>query len=496
MIEADKRKAVYLLHRDGMSEREIARRLLLSRNTVKTIIAQQGALPQVARSKLHLNEELLRSLFADCEGFAQRVHEKLIEEEGVLVSYPTLTRRLRDLGISNPSPSRCDRVADEPGAEMQHDTTVYHREVGGRRIKLIASMLYLRYSKRRYLKFYRVFNRFRMKCFLHEALMHWGYAAAICVIDNTNLARLRGTGKHALIVPEMESFAKARGFRFICHELRHANRKAGEERSFWTVETNFLPGRTFASMEDLNRQAVEWSTVRMENRLQGKANLIPAVAFEHERAYLSDLSPHLPAPYRVHERGTDQYGYTAFAGNYYWVPGTKRDAIRVLEYADRIKLCKGGECVAEYLLPADGVRNERYSPPGEPQPRHQPRNRRNSTDIEEQCLRAIGEPVGAYLDYAIKQMGLKRHCFLRTLFALSRKMTADLFVRSIERAHKYTITEVGTIQRISVLIMNHDGQSTPWVEIDETYQQRDSYQQGRLTDIPDLSVYNDDETTE
>jgi transposase len=496
MIEADTRNAVYLLHREGMSEREIARRLHLSRNTVKVIVAQRGVLPLVARPKQPLNEELLRSLYAECEGFAQRVHEKLIEEQGTQVSYPTLTRRLRELGISNPSSARCDRVADEPGAEMQHDTTVYHREVGGRRIKLIASMLYLRYSKRRYLKFYRVFNRFRMKCFLHEALMHWGYAAAVCVIDNTNLARLRGTGKHALIVPEMESFARARGYRFICHELKHANRKAGEERSFWTVETNFLPGRTFASMEDLNRQAFEWSTVRMENRLQGKANLIPAVAFEHERAYLCGLSPHLPAPYRVHERGTDQYGYTAFAGNYYWVPGTRRDALRVLEYDDRIKLCKGGECVAEYLLPADGVRNERHSPPGEPQPRHQPRNRRNSTDIEEQRLRAIGGPVGAYLDFAIKSMGLKRHGFLRNLFALSRKMTAGLFVRSIERAHKYTITDVATIQRISALLMNNDAQSAPQAEIDETYQQRDSYQQGRLTDIPDLSVYNDDETTE
>ena len=33
-----------------------------------------------------------------------------------------------------------------------------------------------------------------MKCFLHEALIRWGYAAGQCIIDNTNLARLRGTG--------------------------------------------------------------------------------------------------------------------------------------------------------------------------------------------------------------------------------------------------------------------------------------------------------------
>src|SRR2546429_8517118 len=80
-----------------------------------------------------------------------------------------------------------------------------------------------------------------MKCFRHTALMFWCFAGRICVIDNTILDRLRGTGRNAVIVPEMAAFATAHGFRFVCHEKGHANRKAGEERSFWTVETNFFP---------------------------------------------------------------------------------------------------------------------------------------------------------------------------------------------------------------------------------------------------------------
>ena len=77
-----------------------------------------------------------------------------------------------------------------------------------------------------------MFNRFAMKCFLHEALMFWGYAARQCVIDNTNLARLRGSGKQAVIVPEMAAFAERYGFQFLCHAIRHPNRKAGEETKF------------------------------------------------------------------------------------------------------------------------------------------------------------------------------------------------------------------------------------------------------------------------
>jgi hypothetical protein len=46
MIVTDKRKAVFLLHQEGMAVREIARRLALSRNTVRAIIRQSGTTPQ------------------------------------------------------------------------------------------------------------------------------------------------------------------------------------------------------------------------------------------------------------------------------------------------------------------------------------------------------------------------------------------------------------------------------------------------------------------
>jgi len=124
-------------------------------------------------------------------------------------------------------------------------------------------------------------------------------------------------------------------------------------------------------------------------------------SISHGRGYLIKLPPHLPAPYRVHERGTDQYGYIAFAGNYYWVPGTKRDEIKVLEYSDQLKLYKARECLAEYPLPADGVTNERFSPEGLPEPRHKPNNRKKPTQQEEKRLRAMAESVNAYLNFAL-----------------------------------------------------------------------------------------------
>ena len=489
MIEAEKRKAIYLLHQSGLSVRQIARRLSVSRNTVREVIAQQGEPPKRAPVDPPVDPELLRTLYEQCQGRAQRVYEKLREEHGVELPYSSLTRWLRQLGLSHPPEPRCARVPDEPGAEFQHDTSPYLIELGGKPVTLHASLLYLRYSKRRYLRFYRSFNRFKMKCFFHQALMHWGCSAPLCIIDNTNLARLRGLGANAVIVPEMEAFARQYAFEFRCHERGHSDRKAGEERSFWTLETNFLPGRTFQDLQDINQQALEWSTVRMEQRPQGKGRLIPAQAFAHEQNFLVALPPHLPAPYQIHERSVDQYGYVAFDANYYWAPEELHGDIIVLEYDQHLVLCQGRQRLLEYPLAPDGVRGQIFAPKDAPPPRGQPPNRKHSSTQEEAHLRAIDPAVGVYLDFCLQSPGLHRHVFLRRLFLFSRRLTPDLFVASVQRAHQYRITRLDVLERIAQLLLTQGLFEPITPEIDETFRQRDTYQQGALTDPPDLSAY-------
>ena len=492
MIDPDRRSAIYQLHLAGVSQGQISRQFHVSPRTVRTIIRQQGNLPQTVRKdKIHIDPELLGRLYDQCDGWLERVHEKLVEEEGIQVSYPTLTRLARELGLGKPSKARCDHVPDEPGVEMQHDTTVYQVKLSGKATRVIASLLYLRYSKRRYLKFYRVFNRFTMKCFLHEALMFWGYAARQCVIDNTNLARLRGSGKQAVIVPEMVSFAERYGFTFLCHALKHPNRKAGEERSFRTVETSFLPGRSFASLEDLNQQALGWATVRMYHRPASKTRLIPAKAFEHERSYLTELPAQLPPPYWPQERGTDEYGYIPFEGNYYWVPGTKREDVKVLRYADRLKIYRQRTLLVEYPLPADGIKNARFSPEGQPPPRYLPKHRSHGSQHEEGRLRALGPEVAAYVDFALQTLGIQRHRYLRELFALSRQVTPTVFVETLARALRYRVVQMETLHRIAWLSMSQGQHPLPDVEVDESFRQRPAYQEGFLTDEPDLSLYDE-----
>jgi hypothetical protein len=379
---------------------------------------------------------------------------------------------------------------------MQHDTSPYRLCLGGTRLAVVASILYFRFSKLRYLKFYRYFNRFIMKCFFYEAVSFFGYVAPKCIIDNTNLARLRGTGRNAVIVPEMERFAAGIGFGFLCHEVKQCNRKAGNERSFYTVETNFFPGRSFESLEDLNRQALEWATVRMANRPVSKTGLIPVQAFEYEKAFLEPMPPYVEPPYLVHTRVTDQYGYVAFQGNYYWVPrvsGEEAKAVKevkVFEYCCRLKLYWKRKQLAEYDLPPWGVKNRLFHPGGAARPPHRPKNRRRPTAAEEKTLRAVSEDVAAYLDFAVKPKGTAKHRFIRSLYALYRKLAPDVFLQTVQRAFRYRIAEMETVERIALLYLRAAHLGTPSVDIDEAYQHRLAYLEGRLTDEVDLSLYD------
>jgi hypothetical protein len=328
-----------------------------------------------------------------------------------------------------------------------------------------------------------------MKCFLHRALLYWGYSPPVCIIDNTNLARLRGLGAQAVIVAEMEAFAKGYGFRFICHAPKHSDRKAGEERSFLTVETNFLPGRTFSSLEDLNRQALEWSTVRMEQRPQGKPGLIPAQAFEYERGFLQQLPPHLPAPYKLLERSVDEYGYVAVEANYYWVPGTGRGEVTVLRYDQHLEIYQFGQRLMQYPLLPEGVKNQPLHPPGQPASRYQPRHRKQSSDQEQKRLRQMAPAVSAYVDFILGSPGLLHHQHVRRLLALSQRLSPELFVRSVERAHRYRITSLATLEQIARLQFQAGVEEMPVPPIDESFRDRPAYQEGSLTDAPDLSQY-------
>ena len=149
MIDPEKRKAIYFLYMQGMAIKEISRKLQVDRDTVHTIIELKGEMPDSTRSdKIELDGQLLIRLYAECNGYIERMHEKLTEDHDVKIGYSTLTRMIRELGLGRTKDQRCDQKPDQPGAEMQHDTTVYTLPLGGKLTRVVCSLIYLRYSNR------------------------------------------------------------------------------------------------------------------------------------------------------------------------------------------------------------------------------------------------------------------------------------------------------------------------------------------------------------
>jgi len=492
MIEPDKRNAIYQLHKGGMSLRRISQQLNVSRHTVRRIIEEKGCTPQITRKdKIEIDPQLLHRLYNECGGWRERIWEKLLEEEDIKIGYSTLTRLLRDLDFDDKRTKRSIHVPDKPGLEMQHDTSPYRIKINECLTSVIASLLYYRYSKMRYLKFYPSFNRFKMKCFFHEGLTFFGYCGRHCIIDNTNLARLRGSGANAVMAAEMSQFAQQYGFEFICHEIGHANRKAGNERSFYTVESNFFPGRRFESLADLNRQALEWATKRMAQRPVSKSDLIPAAAFEFEKSYLIKLPSYIHPPYQVQYRLIDQYGYISFLGNYYWVPDLSRQKVKVLQYSDSIHMYYKRKLLVQYSLPPEGIRNQKFTPP-EKTPKHQPSNRKKPTASEEKKLRSLCSEVNQYLDFAFNQSQKvgQKHRFIRQLYGLYQKLAPPLFVKTISRALTYRITNPQTIEQMAAQLFKEGNYRMPPATVDEDYKNREAYLEGCTSDEPDLCEYD------
>ena len=84
----------------------------------------------------------------------------------------------------------------------------------------------------------------------------------------------------------------------------------------------------------------------------------------------------------------------------------------------------------------------------------------------------------------------KKHKFIRTLYYLAKKIDQKIFIKTIERALKYQITDTDTIERIAVLQIKGEGKELPAFEVDLNYKKRDAYYEGEFIESADLKIYD------
>jgi transposase len=347
MLDQTTRSAILRLREAGHGTRAIARALGISRGAAKEVLGSGSAeVPRPERTEKaapHRGEIL--TLFAHCKGNLVRVHEELVAA-GAKLSYPGLTAFCRRHGIGHEPALPAGQYHFGPGEEMQHDTSPHDVMLGGKRRRVQTASLVLCHSRMLFFEHYPSFTRFDCKVFLTEALRYFGGAAATCMIDNTHVVVLSGTGAAMVPVPEMAAFAERFRFGFRAHEKGDANRSARVERPFDYIENNFHAGREFADWAALNREARRWcDKVNATHRRHLHAS--PRELFAAEAPQLRPLPLWVPEVYALHQRIVDIEGFVNLHTNRYSAPyrliGRR---LEVRETRDHVELWSGPRQIA------------------------------------------------------------------------------------------------------------------------------------------------------
>ena len=373
-----------------------------------------------------------------------RVHEELTAG-GAALSYPALTAFCRRQGIGQTPPVPAGQYHFDPGVEMQHDTSPHEVEVGGRRYKAQTASAVLCYSHMLFFQIQPTFQRFDCKVFLTEALRYMGGSPKRVMIDNTHVVVLRGTGREMIAVPEMEAFGERFGFRFVAHERGDANRSARVERPFSFIENNFLAGRTFATWDDLNRQARQWCD-RVNSTYKKHIHAVPRELFAVERPHLKPLPAWIPEVYRLHQRTVDVEGYVSVHTIRYSVPAAwigRR--VEVRETKDKIEI----ELDARHLVThvrALGPHPQRIMLAEHKLPRGEA-VKRDPHPEEQTILRAAPE-IAEYVA-ALKQRGRKVVALaLRHLLRLLKEYPREPFLAAVGEAARYGLYDLDRLERM------------------------------------------------
>jgi transposase len=99
----------------------------------------------------------------------------------------------------------------------------------------------------------------------------------------------------------------------------HPERKGVVERTIEYLETSFLPGRTFVSVEDFNAQLAEWLAVRGNVRVHETTKARPVDLIDEDRAAMGVLPPVLPDLRWQHELRLPADHWVRYGSNDYSV---------------------------------------------------------------------------------------------------------------------------------------------------------------------------------
>lgn len=455
MLDESQRTTILALTNKGWGTRRIARALEVSRGAVRAVIDSGEAKPPKAQraEKAEPYRDQILELYAFCRGNLVRVHEELCKS-GADLSYQALTGFCRRHEIGHSPKTPAGNYDFTPGQEMQHDTSPYPFNIGGRKRPLHIASLVLCYSRMIFIQVYPSFTRFECKVFLTDALNYFDGACKTCMVDNTSVIRLKGTGKDMVPVPEMARFSERFSFDFAAHEVGDANRSARVEGHFQFVQNNFFSGREFADWDDANEQARTWCD-KTNAKYSRKLRASRRELFATEWMSMQRLPGFVPGVYILHQRIVDAEGYVSVRRNRYSVPYKLIGRhMEVRESKERIDVFDGPRRVASHRRVVDPV-DARVTEPKHRPPRGEGRAKKGPPPQQLELI--LVEPsLEKYVAKLVKHSHGRGVRALQRLMRMVREYPRQPLLDAIAEADRFGLYDLDRVERMVLRKIGND----------------------------------------
>ena len=268
-----------------------------SRNAVRRALNPHAVPPAPAShprpSKLDPYKAKIGYLVREKDLTAVRVMEE-ISEVGYKGGYSILKEHIRTI---RPRPYRrpAPPIDHPPGQEGQMDWSPHRVILGGRNQIVHTGSIVLCFS--RWLFFHHfpdetLENVIRLH---EEAFQELGAVPETITYDNMTTVGRHSGPSEVWINPTFQGFADAYGFKIVILPPGAKERHGKVERPFHYIEHNFLAGREFQDMEDLNHRADAWRANTANVRIHGTLRERPVDRLQRERPYLKPLPQRLNA---------------------------------------------------------------------------------------------------------------------------------------------------------------------------------------------------------
>jgi transposase len=320
MIQVEQYMDIKILKSEGLSIRAIAETSGLSRNTVRKVLRGRHELKVSTSdrsSKLDPFNDYIRKRYEEFQLSAVRIMQEIVPM-GYEGSLSTLRRYLHELKPKRPQLNKATvRFETAPGKQAQADWAHCGRfPIGdGGHISIYAFIMVLGYSRMMFITFT---SSMRMRELIQchqDAFAFFGGWTQTILYDNMKQVKISRNEWNEQFV----DFASHYGFAPKTHRAYRPRTKGKVERMVDYLRDNFLAGRTFANLDDLNAQARHWvdtiANVRIHSTTKEKPqNLFPAETL----IPLQSIAPyHYLDPVR---RIVSNESFVHFQGSRYSVP--------------------------------------------------------------------------------------------------------------------------------------------------------------------------------